>query len=225
MTRVEATAVVRGEALVLLPELAAYWPRERTLLVADPHVGKAAAFRAAGVPVPHGTTTAGLERIDRALEATGARRIVFLGDFLHAREGRSPETLRAVAEWRARRAAVEMVLVRGNHDRRAGDPPGELKIECRDGPMIAAPFVFTHHPARSDDGYVLCGHVHPGVRLSGPGRQSGRLPCFWFSPVTGVLPAFGDFTGLAIVDIASEDRVWVVAGDEVIAKTRAGAGG
>jgi DNA ligase-associated metallophosphoesterase len=218
MTRTTATAVIRGEELVLLPELAVFWPREGTLLVADPHVGKAAAFRAAGVPVPHGTTTAGLERIDRALETTDARRIVFLGDFLHAREGRSPETLRVVAEWRARQAKIEMVLVRGNHDRRAGDPPSEVNIRCVDAPMVEAPFVFTHHPARSEDGYVLCGHVHPGVRLSGPARQSSRLPCFWFSPTTGVLPAFGDFTGLAIVDVAPEDRVWVVADDEVIEK-------
>ncbi|HEY9228374.1 MAG TPA: ligase-associated DNA damage response endonuclease PdeM [Gemmatimonadaceae bacterium] len=220
MTRTTATVVVRGEELVLLPELAAFWPRERTLLVADPHVGKAAAFRAAGVPVPHGTTTAGLERIDRALETTEARRIIVLGDFLHAREGRAPETLRVVGEWRARHSGVEMVLVRGNHDRRAGDPPSVLNIQCVDAPLTEEPFVFTHHPMRSDDGYVLCGHVHPGVRLSGPARQSGRLPCFWFSPTTGVLPAFGDFTGLAIVEVSPEDRVWVVAGDEVIEKGR-----
>jgi hypothetical protein len=43
------------------------------------------------------------------------------------------------------------------------------------------------------------------------------LPCFWFGPETGVLPAFGEFTGLAAVDVAAGDRVWVVAGDEVIA--------
>ena len=48
----ETVAEVAGERLVLLPEMAAYWERAGTLLVADPHFGKAAAFRAAGIPEP-----------------------------------------------------------------------------------------------------------------------------------------------------------------------------
>lgn len=213
----DVTIDVAGEQLMLLPERAAFWPRTYTLLVADPHFGKAAAFRAAGVPVPRGTTTETLARIGAALERTGARRLVFLGDFLHAKEGRAPETLRVINEWRAERASIDMILVRGNHDARAGDPPLELDVKCVNAPLIEHPFVFTHKPARSEHGYVLCGHVHPGVRLTGAARQSTRLPCFWFSPSTGVLPAFGEFTGLEIVDVGPDDRVWVVAGEEVIA--------
>ena len=86
----DKVADIAGEQLVLLPERAAYWRRVQTLLVADPHFGKAAAFRAAGVPVPRGTTTGSLARLDAALARTGATRIVFLGDFLHARVGREP---------------------------------------------------------------------------------------------------------------------------------------
>jgi DNA ligase-associated metallophosphoesterase len=212
----DATIDVAGERLVLLPERAAFWSRTETLLVADPHFGKAAAFRAAGVPVPRGTTSETLARIGLALDRTHARRLIFLGDFLHAREGRAPETLRVINEWRAHRASIEMILVRGNHDARAGDPPLELDVRCVDAPLVEGPFAFTHKPARLDLGYVLCGHVHPGVRLTGAARQSMRLPCFWFSPTTGVLPAFGELTGLEIVDVAPDDRVWVVAGDEVI---------
>src|SRR4051812_34366951 len=98
----DVTVDVRGERLVLLPERAVCWPRTDTLLIADPHFGKAAAFRAAGVPVPRGTTTETLTRIDAALERSGATRLVFLGDFLHAREGRATETLRVIDDWRAR---------------------------------------------------------------------------------------------------------------------------
>jgi uncharacterized protein len=211
-----ASVQIHGETLTLLPERAVFWERAQTLLVADPHFGKAATFRALGVPVPRGTTTQTLLRLDTLLACTAARRLVFLGDFLHAREGRSPETLRVIAEWRAKHAPVDVVLVRGNHDKRAGDPPRELEICCVEGQLVEAPFVFTHKPARADDGYVLCGHVHPGVRLTGTAHQSRRLPCFWFSNETAVLPAFGEFTGLALVDPAPGDRVWVVAGDEVI---------
>jgi len=216
MSAGDGDVVVRGERLRLLVERAIYWERAGTLLVADPHFGKAAAFRAAGVPVPRGTTTETLLRLDAAITRTAARRIVFLGDFLHAREGRSPETLRVINEWRASHVAIEMVLVRGNHDKRAGDPPRELNMQCVDGPVAEAPFVFSHKPVRSDDGYVLCGHVHPSVRLSGLGREHSRLACFWFGAETGILPAFGEFTGLAVVEVALGDRVFVLAGGEVI---------
>lgn len=213
----EAVATVAGEELVLLAERAAFWRAAGTLLVADAHLGKAAAFRAAGVPVPRGTTGGTLQRLDAALARTRASRVLFLGDLLHAREGRAAATLQAVQQWRERHAAVEMVLVRGNHDARAGDPPASLGIGCIDGPLDETPFSFAHHPRRSDTGYILAGHLHPAVRLSGAAGARERLPCFWFGTEVGVLPAFGEFTGLADVTPAPGDGVWVVAGDSVIA--------
>lgn len=215
----DAAAEVSGERLVLLGERAAYWERARTLLVADPHFGKAATFRAAGVPVPRGTTTASLARLDAALARTGAERVVFLGDFLHAREGREPETTRVVAEWRRRHAGVDMLLVRGNHDKHAGDPGPEIDIRCVDAPVAEPPFVFAHKPTVSDAGYVLAGHVHPAARLTGAGRESVRLPCFWVRPRVMVLPAFGEFTGVAEIEAEAGDRVWVIAEGAVIRVT------
>jgi DNA ligase-associated metallophosphoesterase len=212
----DAVVDVAGERLVLLPERAAYWEQRETLLVADPHFGKAAAFRAAGVLVPRGTTSETLARLDLCLRHTGATRIVFLGDFLHAKEGRSPETLRTINEWRDRWALTEMILVRGNHDARAGDPPRELRISCESGTRAEVPFVFAHHPVKSDAGYVIAGHIHPGVTLRGAGKQSSKLPCFWFGRETAVLPAFGEFTGLAVVQPIEGDRVCVVVDGTVV---------
>ena len=207
---------VAGERLVLMPERAAFWERTATLLVADSHWGKAATFRASAIPVPRGTTTAGLARLDHAIARTGARRIVFLGDYLHALDGRAPETLRALADWRSANRELDSILVRGNHDRHAGDPPAEAGIRCVDAPLREAPFVLAHHPTLSDDGYVLAGHLHPGASLAGRGRMRERLPCFWLGRACGVLPAFGDFTGLADVTPQPGDRVFAVAGEEVI---------
>lgn len=207
---------VRGERLLLLPERAVYWDRTKTLLVADAHVGKAATFRAASIPVPRGTTMEGIARLDALVRATGAARIVFLGDFLHARAGRAPETLDAFQRWHDANPAIRLVLVRGNHDRQAGDPPPGLGVECVDAPLVESPFVMTHHPGRSVEGYVLAGHIHPGIRLHGMARQRERLPCFWFSADCAVLPAFGDFTGLAEIAPVEGDRVFVIAGPEVV---------
>jgi len=207
---------VAGEAIVLLPERAIFRPATGQLLVADAHWGKAAAFRAAGIAVPGGTTAEGLERLDQALLGTGAGEIVFLGDLFHAREAKSPATLAAVREWRGRHPALKLTLVRGNHDRHAGDPPADLGIAPVEPPAAAPPFVYAHHPEPDAAGYVLAGHLHPAVVLRGRGRQRERLPCFHFGRGVGVLPAFGAFTGAATAAPLPGDRVYVVAGDEVL---------
>lgn len=210
---------VAGQTLHLLPERAAYWAEERILLVADAHFGKAATFRARGLPVPHGTTADNLARLDRLIAHSPVEHIVFLGDFLHAREANARPTIAALAQWRAGHTDIAMTLVRGNHDARAGDPPAELMIDVVDESWTVGPFSMRHHPGPCDRGYVLAGHLHPGYRLGGRAGDGVRLPCFWFGceagSRVGVLPAFGAFTGTWIVDALPDDRVFVVAPDAV----------
>ena len=194
-----------------------YWPRASTLFVADTHWGKDAAFRAAAIAVPDGTLHDDLIRLDIALSRTGACRLIVLGDLLHAKKGRAPGTLDTINAWRTAHAELEIVLVRGNHDQGAGDPPDEWEFECVDAPYHLAPFVLQHEPQQSAAGYALAGHIHPAVNLSGPGRQTIRLSCFWFGRRVGVLPAFGSFTGCAAIRACEGDRVFVVAEGEVIA--------
>lgn len=207
---------VAGETLHLLPERAVHWPARDTLLVADPHFGKAAAFRAGGIPVPTGTTNEILMRLSRLIVQCKPQRIVFLGDFLHARTGRAPQTLDAISAWQRTHGQIELVLVRGNHDRNAGDPPASLGIECVNAPMLEPPFALLHHPGNRNGSYTLAGHIHPAALLAGAGRQYERLPCFWFGKQCAVLPAFGDFTGLALIEPAAADRVFVVVEDSVV---------
>ncbi len=214
----DVTFEIAGEQLVLMPEAAVYWPRLSALIIADPHFGKAAAFRAHGVPVPEATTRDNLVRLDAALTRSAARRLVVLGDFLHARRGRSPDLLAAVSAWRASHADLPVLLVRGNHDDRAGDPPDDWGVECRDEPVACPPFIWRHEPAASGEGYVLAGHVHPAVRLAGAGGLSAALPCFYFGKDYGLLPAFGDFTGTGIVRPRRGDAVFVLAGGMVVRK-------
>lgn len=207
---------VAGERVVLLAERAIFRPATGELLVADAHWGKAATFRAAGIAVPGGTTGEGLARLDAALERTGAEEIVFLGDLFHARQGKSAAVLAEVRAWRARHPALRLTLVRGNHDRHAGDPPPDLGFRAADPPLHSRPFVYAHHPEPDARGYVLAGHVHPAAILRGRGRARERLPCFHFGGAVGILPAFGAFTGAATVAPLPGDRVFVVAGDEVL---------
>jgi uncharacterized protein len=208
--------IVAGEKLVLLAERAVYWPARKTLFVADFHLGKAASFRSAGIPLPSGTTAENVERLDRAIEKSRAKQVVFLGDFLHSAQGRAPRTFERFASWRESRKAVALTIVRGNHDLKAGDPPVGWGARCIEAGEALGPFILNHEPGATRGGYALAGHIHPAVRLSARGEKSLRLPCFWFGARFGVLPAFGAFTGNADVLPRRGDQVFVIAEQEVL---------
>jgi DNA ligase-associated metallophosphoesterase len=208
--------VLRPEArLQLLPQRAAFDPDRGLLLVADAHIGKAVSFRRLGVPVPHGTTSEALARLDGLLAATGACHVVFLGDFLHSARARVASTLDQLAAWRAGHAQCAMTLVRGNHDQRAGDPPAALGISVVDGPLMLGPWALQHHPQPVPGAYALAGHLHPGIVLRARAAGRLRLPCFHFGAQVGVLPAFGPFTGLHEIERADGERVFALADDTV----------
>lgn len=213
-----------GARLVPLPERALWLPEAALLLVADAHIGKAQSFRRLGVPVPEATTAGTLARLDAALaRCAGVQGIVFLGDLLHAARGRSAETLATVARWRERHPTLALTLVRGNHDGHAGDPPADWRVACVDEPWSAPGLpglALAHHPdvpAGAARPYVLAGHIHPAVVLGGRAHQRLRLPCFHFGPAVGVLPAFGEFTGMHMLPRGPQDRVFACAGDAVVA--------
>jgi uncharacterized protein len=208
-----------GEDAVLHPSGALLLSSRHTLLVADAHFGKAVSFRRLGVPVPEDTTLETLGALTEAIAQTGAREVVFLGDLLHSARSHARETLDALHGWRERHADLRLTLVRGNHDARAGDPPGSLLIRVIDEPFAAGPFAFCHHPEPVPGAYVLAGHWHPCISVSGRAFERLRLPCFWLGDdsgalperAVGVLPAFGSFTGMHRIDPGAGDRIFPVA--------------
>jgi DNA ligase-associated metallophosphoesterase len=214
---VTTTILAAGRPLTLLAEKAAFLAASRTLLVADAHIGKAVSFRALGVPVPRGTTSETLAALSALIATWGARRVVFLGDFLHSARAHAAATLGAVARWRREHAALELVLVRGNHDDRAGDPPPYLGMRVVDEPLELDGFAMCHHPSPRRGAYVLAGHLHPCVSLGGRGFDHLRLPCFWLGDDVGVLPAFGAFTGMHPIRANASDRVFAIADGAVTA--------
>jgi len=193
--------VVAGETLRLYADRALYWPAQRRLLVADLHLGKDDTFRAAGIALPAGGTRHDLDRLSALIEHSGAEALWFLGDLLH---GRLVDT-----HWRGdwarfceRHAGLGMVLVEGNHDRAAARV--DLGIEHRRHRVEEADsgLVFAHAPPTAGPGLdrmVVCGHLHPVVRV--PGFR-GRFPAFTLIDHQFVLPAFSTFTGGWMVEEA-----------------------
>lgn len=204
-----------GEALWLLPQRAVWWPSEQTLLVADVHIGKAASFRSLGVPVPEATTQDTLSRLDQLLQRCKASRLVVLGDLLHSARMRDTVAEQALLQWRQAHTELHIVLVRGNHDDRAGDPAASLRVDCVDEPAVFGGLLALHDPASHAGAPALAGHTHPGVRLQGRGRDRLRLPCFTLSPHVLTLPAFGAFTGMHTVTPGPGLQVFPVGPDRV----------
>jgi DNA ligase-associated metallophosphoesterase len=204
-----------GASLTLLASGAMYWEERRCVIVADAHFGKAATFRARGVPVPHGTTRENLARLEAVVAQTQPSVVVFLGDLFHAAEAHAPTTVGAMRAWRGVRSSLDIVLVEGNHDVKAGAPPADLGIVVEAEPWHFGGLALCHHPQFVPDTHVLAGHLHPAVRISGRADDSVRLPCFWIRDGLTVLPAFGSFTGGARIDREDGDRVVAIAGDRL----------
>jgi DNA ligase-associated metallophosphoesterase len=214
--RTELQVQIGNAEWVLSAGRSAFWLERRWLVVADLHFGKAATFRALGVPVPHGTTSDTLSRLSALIDLMQPNTVVFLGDLFHAREAHAAPTLAALHEWRERYSTLDLILVEGNHDRKAGAPPAALRVHQESDPWRVDRFAFCHYPCFVADACAFAGHVHPAIRLHGRADASLRLPCFWLRDGLTVLPAFGAFTGGAVIDREEGDRVIAVADDRVV---------
>lgn len=208
---------IAGETLLLDAQRAMLWPRRRTLIVADVHLGKASAFRRAGVAVPSGSTRDDLARLAALIAAHRAERLLVLGDLFHAPLLADEPWLAHVDRFRSAHAALDIAVVRGNHDRIAG-VPASWAIGWHEPALVEGPFAFMHEAAPSAQGYALGGHVHPVVTLRGA-RDKLRLPVFWLRETHGLLPSFGAFTGGYEIRADRGDRVIAATADGLIELT------
>lgn len=211
--------------ILLLPGRAALVPASRTLLVADLHLGKAATFRRAGIPVPEGSAQRDLERLGQLVRRHDIRRIVVLGDLFHARSGCTPQVFAEFAALRATIPDTSVVLVLGNHDRAVGRMPESLGFDACLPSLDEPPFHFVHEPATDVAGsrrdlFTVAGHLHPTVAIRSPSGDRLADRCFVAEPSVLVLPAFGSFTGGHRVEPADGMRLWIARDDGVAEVTR-----
>ncbi len=199
------------QTLLLLPEKAIYWKDKGMLILADVHLGKAGHFRKSGIPISDLVHSKDIYTIEKLINEFQPREVVFLGDLFHSDHNQGWEIFR---RWIRSKDPLQFRLVLGNHDV-LETPAYHIKnlevIEVLD----CAPFSLTHIPEETSH-YNLAGHIHPAVKLRGKGRQSLRLPCFYFGPQNGILPAFGNFTGTARISITKEDELFVIADHKVV---------
>lgn len=201
---------LKGQTCWLSSERCLYWENEQTLILSDLHFGKTGHFRKSGIPVPQQVYREDLQRLMHQIQYFNPRRIIFTGDLFHSRENQEHEWF---AKWRNSITNAEIHLVKGNHDSLPDKVYDELGLIVHQNIFTVSPFHFIHdiHLAESpEDHYCLSGHIHPGIRVSGHGKQSLSFPCFYFSSSFGILPAFSRFTGFITLQPENGDQVYAI---------------
>jgi len=206
---------IKGQRLTMLPEKALWLDTQKILLLADLHFGKINHFRRSGIPVPSKANDRNSEFLVDVINRKKPERVIFLGDLFHSHYNEEWEVLGQVIQ---HFSSCKFELVKGNHDIMSKLQYERHKMQVHEEGLNIGPFFLTHEPLENleNDLYNLAGHIHPGVRLSGRGRQSITLPCFYFGERQGIMPAFGSFTGLAMISPKKNDRIFVIAKGKIL---------
>ena len=206
-----------GQHLTLHHWRAMFWEEESVLVVSDLHVGKSSHFRKNGLPVPREVGRTNFWRLSGLILDFKPKEVLFLGDLSHSHHN---EEWNDFVDVRRNFEDVIFSLVPGNHDLMDLEDYLDAEIELLPEVHARGPFYFSHDALPSEEipaGVInVFGHIHPGVRLSGSGRQSLRLSCFYQYKNIFVMPAFGDFTGKHLIKPQKGSSVFVVTDEAVI---------
>lgn len=215
MTQQPHRFYLKQQTLWLSPERCLFWEEDKSLIVSDIHLGKSGHFRKAGIGIPQTVFKEDLQRLIAQVQFFKPERLIVVGDFSHSNMNNE---LKLFEKWRKDLSQLPVHLVKGNHDILDNDWYTAHDITIHDEQMQTFPFTFMHElpAALPADDYVFTGHVHPGIRIDGLGKQSLQFPCFYFAGQHAVLPAFGRFTGLHPVRPKKKDKVFAIADKKVL---------
>ncbi len=207
--------VLNHTEIVLLPEKAIFIKNSADLIIADIHLGKTTHFRKHGLPLPGKSAVRDFEKLEYLIHKTKPSRIVFLGDLFHSQYNSEWDLFCSMMD---KYPGIEFVLVKGNHDVLEGRHYENSCLIIIEEYLLIDNFILSHHPLEEVPGNKInfCGHIHPGYCLTGKGRQSLSLPCFYYYKNCMILPAFGSLTGLAIMEERARAEVFVVVNDKVM---------
>ncbi len=189
---------VSGHALKPLAAGALYWEAEDTLLVADLHLEKGAAYAALGMLLPPYDTRSTLSRLGKILAKVNPACVVALGDSFHRSDGADnlvEDDLVLLLELQTGR---DWYWICGNHDPHL--PTSIGGTVC--GTLSISGVTLRHEPSEAESGQEIVGHLHPVARISRRGTVVRRR-CFITDGHRLVMPAFGAYAGgLNVLDEA-----------------------
>ncbi len=201
--------------LDLLPEKAIWEPELASIFLADLHFGKASHFRKSGIPIPEPIHQQDLDQISTLIYAFQPKDFYFLGDLFHSDWNEQWEVLNQFLKTFPQ---TRFHLIKGNHDILSPIAYSRSSFQIHIQPLRIGDLLLSHEPLVQipSDQLNLCGHIHPGIRLIGKARQSIRIPIFHYRANQLILPAFGNFTGLALIKPKADDQIFGITGKKII---------
>lgn len=216
MTRL-LSHIIADEHFILSAERSLYWEDQRTLIASDLHVGKTGHFRRSGINVPQTVYKDDLHRLLAQILFFKAERLIIVGDLTHSIANREMDLFR---KWRKDFSSLDVHLAKGNHDILDNAWYEEADITVHTEAYFTNSFCFVHdiqgYTAPEKCKFIFSGHVHPIVGMSGRGRQSIYLPCFYFTKQHCILPAFSRFTGGFKIEPRAGDKVFALTDREIL---------
>lgn len=203
--------IIKDNTFWLSAQRTLYWEQQKALIVSDLHFGKTGHFRKNGIAVPQNLFKEDLQRLVDQISFHKPEQLIVVGDMFHSKENKE---LDLFTKWRNDLSQVHFHLVQGNHDILTKQFYGSVNIDVTKELTIDN-FSFIHDIADAGESsnYFFSGHIHPGVRINGVGKQSLCLPCFYFGDTYAVLPAFSKFTGVAVIKAGKKDSVYAILGE------------
>tara|TARA_R110002126_G_scaffold161227_1_gene308979 strand:- start:469 stop:1140 length:672 start_codon:yes stop_codon:yes gene_type:complete len=190
---------------------ALFWVEKSILLISDVHLGKISHFRKYGAAVPQQAIQQNFDTLNTVVEFFKPKVITFMGDLFHS----SLNSEWALFEDWVHSITSEIILVSGNHDIISPLKYENIHIKVI-SELVIDSFLLTHHPEERNGFFNFSGHIHPAIKLTGLGRQSVRLPCFYKTESQMILPAFGEFTGTYTLEPCNGCEVFALLGDSVL---------
>jgi hypothetical protein len=185
-----AHVTVSGHALKPLAAGALYWEAEDTLLVADLHLEKGAAYAALGMLLPPYDTRSTLSRLGKIIAALDPQRVVALGDSFHRSECADNLVAEDLAFLTALQKGRDWYWICGNHDPHLPASIGGTVCST----LTMSGVTLRHEPSEGATGPEIVGHLHPVARIARRGTVVRRR-CFATDGSRLVMPAFGAYAG------------------------------
>lgn len=211
--------ILHDQTLWLSPERCIFWEEEKALILSDLHLGKSGHFRKSGIGVPQNIFKEDLQRLFAQIQFFKPAQLLIVGDLFHSHANKEMDMF---LKWRKDLSHLQFRLIRGNHDILSKKFYVDANIEVTKQKLSVKSFCFTHdinetcEEESSNTNFTFSGHVHPGISMNGIGKQSLRLPCFYFTKEYAILPAFSVFTGLYKIRPKKSDKVFALVENRIV---------
>lgn len=200
----EKPIIFGNENLILTNQRIVYWPKSKTIILSDLHLGKAAYFRKNGIALPIQLSQKDLNRLDILLNYYPTEKVIIVGDLIHAGTNTEVELFKDLT---AKHSDKEFILIKGNHDRFSEKNLKLIGINQVYDELFLNEIHFIHQPQNFIQN-TISGHIHPGVSLEFATKNRVRFPCYAVTQNEIILPAFSLFTGMDTVSLPKDGKFY-----------------